>query len=351
MNPSAKSPHGRRATRADVARLAGVSGPVVSAVVNGPNSHSNVGASAETRERVWAAVRELGYTPNRVAQRLAGGRNRVISVFTYDPVFPAESENFYHEFFVGIEQEADAQGYNLMLMTSSRDEAGKRAIYVDGRNSLQIADGAVILGGHHATSELGQLVHDEFPFVHVGRREVPGAEISWVAVDYADCARSATQRLIDAGHHRIAFASTELPGDAAKERQVGFLAAVADAGLDNILTPILPSRRGNLLDLVLEHQATAVVLETLTEARALYRSASEHGLEIPADMSLVSLGGLATARPGPQISGLAIPRRAMGRQAVQTLIRLVEDPTVAPLQSMLDPEEEFETTLAPPRRS
>lgn len=335
----------RRPTRADVARLAGVSAPVVSAVVN-PNNRNNVGVGAATRERVLAAVRELGYVPNLVARSLAGGRSNVISLFTYEAVFPAESENFFHEFFVGIEQEADAQGYSLLLVTSSRDASGARAIYVDGRNSLQLADGAIIFGGHHATDELSLLHRDRFPFVHIGRRHIDQGEISYVAADYVAGARAATDQLIALGHRRIAFASTELPADAARERKAGFLASMESAGLDPV---VIPLRKVDLLARIRELGLTAVVLETVRDSRTLHRAATEAGLAIPVDLSLVSLGGQTGDRAGIPISGLTIPRREMGRLAVRHLIQVLDDPTGPPVQSIVEHTEEYEATVAPPR--
>lgn len=335
----------KRPTRADVARLAGVSAPVVSAVVN-PNNRNNVGVSAATRERVLAAVRELGYVPNLVAQSLAGGRSNVISLFTYEAVFPAESENFFHEFFVGIEQEADAQGYSLLLVTSSRDANGARAIFVDGRNSLQLADGAIIFGGHRATDELSLLHRDGFPFVHIGRRHIDDGEISYVAADYVAGAQAATAQLIGRGHRRIGFASTELPADAAKERKAGFLAAMASADLDPV---VIPLRQVDLLSQIRAHELTAVVFETIQEARALHRAATADGMSVPNDLSLVSLGGQTGDRAGTPISGLTIPRREMGRLAVRHLVQLLNDPTSPPVQSVVEHTEEYEATIAPPR--
>lgn len=338
----------RRPTQADVARLAGVSVPLVSAVVSGSPGSSSIGASAETRAKVWDAVRTLGYVPNVAARNLAGGSNKLISVFTYDSVFPAESENFYHEFFVGIEQEADALGYSLLLVTSSRDAAGRRAIYVDGANSLQLADGAVILGGHHPTDELARLSRDHFPFVHIGRRDVVGAEINWIGADYESGTVAATAALVDLGHRNIGFAATGLDSPPALERQAGFLRARRELGLAAARTPVIPSRAGDLLDRVLEQRLTAVILETTHEATRLRRTATARGIAVPADLSIISLGGLSREGARPRVARLVIPRREMGRQAVRTLVEVLGDRNGTPRQRLLDCELRLEHTIAPP---
>jgi len=346
-DPKAGRPH-RRPTQADVARLAGVSVPLVSAVVSGSPGSRTIGASTETRQRVWDAVRTLGYTPNVAARSLAGGSNKLISVFTYDPVFPAESQNFYHEFFVGIEQEADARGYSLLLVTSSRNAQGDRAIYVDGSNSLQLADGAVILGGHHPTGELARLSHDGFPFVHIGRRDVDGAEISYIGADYEEGTVTATRALVELGHHRIGFAATGIDAPPALERQAGFVRARRELSLTADETPIIPSRSGAVLDHVLSHRLTGVILETTWEANRLRRDATAKGISVPGDLSIISLGGLSRQGSRPRMARLVIPRKEMGRRAVGTLVELLANPSHPPVQQLLPCELRLEHTVAPP---
>ena len=77
----------------EVARAAGVSAAVVSAVVNG-SVGTKIRASEETVERIRRAVQELGYVPHPIARRLAGGRNYLLAVFTYEPIFPFEQRDF-----------------------------------------------------------------------------------------------------------------------------------------------------------------------------------------------------------------------------------------------------------------
>lgn len=339
----------RRPTQADVARLAGVSVPLVSAVVSASPGTRTIGASAESRARIWEAVRSLGYVPNYAARSLAGGSNKLIAVFTYDAVFPAESQNFYHEFFVGIEQEADARGQSLLLVTSSRDPQGRRAIYVDDSNSLQLADGAIILGGHHPTHELARLSRDGFPFVHIGRRNVDDAEISYVGADYHQGTITAARALTELGHRRIGFASTGLDAPAALERREGFEQARHELHLRTADTPILPSRAGNLLEDIVDHQLTAIILETNDEAKRLRRKAAARGIAVPGQLSMISLGGLARESASPHIARLVIPRREMGRRAVSTLLGLIADPTSGPVQTILPCELKMEHTVMAPR--
>src|SRR5512133_2402972 len=112
----------------NVAKLAGVSTATVSAVVN-HQMDRNIRVSPETQARVWKAVEELGYVANPVARSLAGGKNRLLGIFTYEPIFPFKHHDFFYPFLLGIEEEAEAQGYNLLLFTNVTNTDGKRSIF------------------------------------------------------------------------------------------------------------------------------------------------------------------------------------------------------------------------------
>jgi len=120
----------------DVAARAGVSTAIASTVLN-KRGDSNMRASPETAERIRTAARELGYSPNPAAQRLALGRNRILGVFTFEPIFPLAQQDFYHPFLLGIEQEAEEQDYDLLLFTSAR--TGGRS--VSASSSTAVATG------------------------------------------------------------------------------------------------------------------------------------------------------------------------------------------------------------------
>ncbi len=349
---SARRPK-RRPTQQDVARLAGVSVTLVSAVVSGTSRRSTVSASEETTARIWDAVRQLGYVPNVTARSLAGGRTRLISVFTYSATFPASHDDFHHQFFVGVEEEAEAQGYSLALITTSRDADGHRAIYGNGTNALQLGDGGIILGrGKNVDANLAEmqrLTNDCFPFVHVSRRDVPGAGVSYVAEDNYAAARKAIDTLVGLGHGRIGFVSKGYPTEQAEERRTGFLDGVAAHGLGRAAAPVLTVGPADILDATHARRLTAVVLETPGDAAELYASAVQHGVAVPDELSIISLGGwINHPDSSPRIAGFRIPQQEMGRRAVRTLIDLIADPGRGPIQEVIALEEELDHTIAPP---
>ncbi|WP_166355709.1 LacI family DNA-binding transcriptional regulator [Phytoactinopolyspora limicola] len=338
----------RRATQADVAKLAGVSRSVVSTVINGPAAKGSTGVGPEAAARVWAAIREVGYVPNIAAQNLAHGRSKLVGVFTYEAIFPVESISFYHQFLIGIEQEADALGYNLLMFTSSRTSDGRRAIYLDGSNSLQLADGAIILGGHKRRDELARLATDGFPFVIVGRREIPGTQVSYVAADYASGIHRAVQALVERGHRRIAMTNSRSQTEAAQDRRRGFERAVRSFKLAPPDTPVLTERNPNLLGEIEKRQITAVLTESSGEARNVCYQARQAGWDIPAQLSVVSLGGLPGGTHHTDVvAELSIPRRDMGRESVRILADVIADPDGPPIQKTLDCHLDLSHTVAP----
>lgn len=318
-----------RPRQADVAALAKVSPAIVSLVVN-DRLDGNVRISAETRLRVWDAVRELGYVPNPVARRLAGGRNRLLGVFTYEPVFPVHASNFYHPFLVGIEEGAETEGYDLLLFTRATEADGRRSIYKDGVNRLQLADGAVLLGGNERREELGRLVRDGFPFVFIGRREVPEGEIPYVAADYVEATVAVVGHMVEAGHRRIAYLRHHADPEPSQDRETGFRLAHRRFGLTDGAPTV---HRGEpdqitpeLIHAYPDAGLTGLVAESVDLAQRILDVAGGLGRRVPEDLSLAALVDLTTYEGAiPGLTSFGIPHRAMGAAAVRLLVQILTD--------------------------
>lgn len=308
----------------DVARLSGTSTAVVSAVVNG-RAGTTIRVSESTRRRVLSAANELGYVANPVAQRLARGQNRLIGIFTHEAVFPIDRRSFYYPFLVGCEQEAEVQGYDLALFTSTSVGRGKRMIYRDGVNRLQVASGSVLLGWAESTDEIRRLSDEGYAFTYVGRRAVDGVEISYAAADYAGATREVVRHLVDLGHRTIKFVSSLDEREAGIDRQRGFLQAHHELGLP--IDPTMPNKMAvsdMRLDVVaawMREGYTAIVFEDDILAVPVVEMAREAGWSVPGDLSLAVLGDpLVHTDATPDWLTFAIPRHEMGRQAIRLLI-------------------------------
>jgi DNA-binding LacI/PurR family transcriptional regulator len=327
----APAPPGRtsRPRQAEVARVAGVSQATVSLVLGGKKQ--GVAISEETRQKVLQAARSLGYVPDPAARRLAAARNDLLGVFSFTATFPTDVQHSYYPFLVGVEREAAARGYDLVLFTGS-STGGAGAAGPDAINRVRLADGCLFLGRHAPAEELGRLVADGFPVVHIGRRdELEG--LAWVGADYVSAARDVVSHLTGLGHRRIVLVREDDDAPASGDRERGFREGLRAAGLaagpDAVFRSADPmsALTGDRLRGWLADGVTAFVAEetdTGNAWRALRGAARDAGVEAPRDASLALLGS-----PPPDLvdgdvpTGFDVPRPQLGAAAVRLLAALV----------------------------
>ncbi|MFI9559531.1 LacI family DNA-binding transcriptional regulator [Nonomuraea endophytica] len=308
----------RRLTQQDIAKMAGVSQTTVSLVLN-KRGDAEVRIAPETRERVLRVIRDTGYVADPAARRLADGRNRILGVFTYEAVFPAESADFYHPFLVGIEECAEELGSDLLLFTSARAVSGARRIFNE-ESRVRLADGCLLLGRTVDRDDLARLLAEGIPFVSVGRRDDAGGPVPYVGADYPPAVRALVERAVGRGHRRLAYVGAGTGGESRADRLRGFQEGVEATGADG---RHLPSKVS--LDDLVEAGVTAVFVEEYADCVTLSAAAAERGMEIPRDLSILTLG--AFTRPVQadiDFTGFRIPRREMGHRAVQLLAGVLE---------------------------
>ncbi|SKA17041.1 LacI family DNA-binding transcriptional regulator [Consotaella salsifontis] len=313
----------KRLTQRDIAQLAGVSQATVSLVLNG-SSHSQDRIPDTTRQKVWKIIRETGYVADPVARRMAHSRNSILGVFTYEPAFPSEQADFFAPFLFGIEQEAQSQGYDLLLLTAAAPGAdGSKKIF-DERNRLRLADGCLVLGRNFDRDELARLVSDGHPFVAVGRRDDAGGPVPYVGADYVAATSDLVAFARANGHDRLAYVGPHQGAESTFDRWRGFQAAMGDARLVHH-TKTVGRDPGHLLAEIRRDGATAVFFTELADAIPFRRTALAEGLRVPGDLSLIVLGShVRPADHGTQFATYAIPREEMGRRATRMLVDELE---------------------------
>ncbi|QSB16710.1 LacI family DNA-binding transcriptional regulator [Natronosporangium hydrolyticum] len=338
----------RRITQRDIARLAGVSQTTVSLVLNN-RADDTARIPVQTRDRVLRVIRETGYVADPIARRLAERRNRILGVFTYEPMFPSSTADFYHPFLVGIEECAERLGCDLLLFTSAPAVGGRRRIYQDG-NRLRLADGCILLGRQLDRGDLSRLVSEGQPFVSVGRRDDAGGPVPYVAADYAAAVGELVRRAVAAGHQRLAYLGEGAGPESYVDRMTGFTEAVAAAGVAGQRQPVGGRPAAEVLDALLAAGVTAVFLEEYADGVALADAARLRGVPVPGALSLVAMGHpTRSADTDLAFTGFRIPRQEMGWRAVELLTDLVEggaDPGAR--QQLLPCELVDGATLAPP---
>jgi DNA-binding LacI/PurR family transcriptional regulator len=232
-----------------------------------------------------------------------------------------------------VEEATAAYGYDLLLF-SSAGSGGDRRIYAGGVNRLKVADGCVLLGRHLHRDDLAQLAKEDFPFVFVGRREVPGVELSYVAADYVGATSEMVRHLARLGHRRLAYLKVTDDREWTRDREAGFRQGLVAAGIpDDQVRVFAMDERAALPSVRLQEWLAAGITAVLVEPTdddgaivALERAAAEVGVRIPNDVSVAVLGdpplSEATARDWTRFT---LPREQMGREAVRILLELLND--------------------------
>lgn len=332
-----------RATIFDVARVSGVSHATVSRVVNG---RQNV--RAETRQRVEAAMRELGYVAHVSARALASGRTQVIGLLAQ------EVDNaFFTSVIGGVDQQASAQGYDFLLCTThARRE--KEAEYV-ARLSRGMVDGLLIVLPRGLPDYVEQLRANEFPFVLIDfDDDAPGCSV--VNAANRRGTRDAIRYLVGLGHRRIGFITGRDNVGATYSRLAGYRDEMAAAGLEvresDVVEGDFMEARGHAAGIEMLSRAdrpTAIFASSDMAAFGVMRAADDLGIAVPGGLSVVGFDDIPeAARVNPALTTVRQPLREMGRVAVNQLLGRLDDPAQPPVRVVLDTELIVRGSTAPP---
>ncbi|MEH0986053.1 LacI family DNA-binding transcriptional regulator [Micromonospora sp. CPCC 205556] len=310
------------ANRSDVARLAGTSPSVVSYVLNdGPR-----GVAPATRERVLAAIAELGYRPNAVARSL-----RMSRTMTFGLVIPDNSNPFFAELARCIEEVGFEYGYT-MLLGNAMDDDEREAAYVRALLDRQV-DGLILVPAHGARTWIAELSQTPVPRLVLDRQiAIPHA--TQVLVDNEAGAYEATAHLLSHGHRRIGCLAGPADLYPTVDRVAGWRRALSEARLDPDASPLVHVPFGRAHGYRAGRQLLggaqppdALFVASDEQAVGVLRAAAELGVRVPADLALCSFDGIeASAYTVPALTTMRQPFEELGRAAVEWLVSRVETP-------------------------
>lgn len=339
----------RRTTIKDVAARSGVSITTVSHVLN---EVAGKRVSDATRERVFRAAEELGYRPNRLAQGLRTQRTGMIG-FLSDEILTTP---YAGRMIMGAQDAAQA-GDVLLLVLNSDDDPVLAARQLDALLERDV-DGLVYATYYHRVvappAQLRQL-----PSVLLDARTDDDG-LSSVVPDEIGGSRAAVEELLAAGHRRIGFLNNADDIPAKPLRLVGYRTALAAYGVDFVeeLVMVAPSNtRGAFAAatalLTATAPPTALFCATDLMAMGAYQAVHELGLRIPDDVSVVGFDDqeLVADSLRPGLTTVALPHYAMGRWAVETLLRQIADPTLEPQHEIAGCPLVRRSSVAPPART
>lgn len=333
----------RRTTLADVAARAGVDRSVISRVLSGD---PRLLIRDETRERVLAAVRELGYRPNVAARTLRTQRTGTLGLLIPDYANPV-----YAEIIKGAE--AAAAERDCVLLTGSADASAELDSYLDLLGQGRV-DGLLLAGELTSKAALDALTAAGLPWLLVNR--TMRGESRHVVLDDERAAGLAVEHLVGLGHASIAHLAGPARSNTAQRRARGYRAAMRGHGLDvppeHTVRTDYTSQGGfdGMLELLaLPDRPTAVFVANLASAIGAQHALRTSGVAAPEELSVVAVHDLPLAEHlAPALTTVRMPLRELGQRAVRLLAELSPDATVT--EVVRGPMEVVvrESTTAPP---
>lgn len=312
-------------TMRDVARLAGVSQPTVSRVLNHKNT--TIPISDETREKVMAAVLELGYHTNMNARSLRTQESKLVAVLLADI-----TNSFYPQIARSVQEIARKQGFDVMIFNSDHlYEIEKHFCDAVARRSV---DGIILVPIHLTEEDLHDL-HNQTgaPIVVLGQHVVH-PQVDVVFADDEESVYQATRWLIETeGHTKLGFVGVPDILPPGPRRRRGFLKAVQEAGLvipaEHMLEGDFTLEGGKVVGqhmAKLKHLPTAFVVSNDAMALGIILTLQEAGIHVPDDVAIVGYDNIPEATIiRPALTTIDQDSALIGRELARLLFERIED--------------------------
>ena len=314
-------------TMQDVADKAGVSKSTVSRVLSG-----KVRLSQATRDRVNAAIAELGFRPNSLAQALANQTSNTLGLVVSNFEGP-----YFGRLLKTMAQQAELAGKQLMVTDGHDDPEREREaveLLVD-----RCCDAIILYSRYMPEAELVALVESLPVPLIVMNRPVPGYPERAVVFDQTGSVLAAMEYLLAQGHRRIACISGPQQTLTARSRLAAWQQALRAAGVEPADEWV--AEGDNLVEggyracqqlLARGIDFTALFASNDDMAIGAMRALREAGRQIPEQVSLFGFDDEpAAAYLSPALSTVHIPIERMSEQAICQALRLA---TGAPIEAL-----------------
>ena len=307
-------------TMQDVARAAGVSPMTVSNVVN-----ARPHVKPETKDRVLAAINELGYRVNAAGRNLRTGRTGTIGFAV------PEVDNQYFAHLIGCVVDEAAQ-HGLRVAIEQTDAMRENEIEVVSTSRNRLYDG-LLLSTAGLTDADAALLQVDYPIVLLGE-SLFDAPLDHIVMPNLEGSREATEHLIARGSRRIAY--LKRPDTETDPRREGYEQAIAAAGLEPIMIEIdsltveAGARAvGSALAQGLEFDGVAAFTDNL--AFGAIRGAANAGLRVPDDIRVSGYDNVPfAAHSVPSLTTIAPDHSVTASTAIRFLLERMAGSTEPP---------------------
>ncbi|HZL55084.1 MAG TPA: LacI family DNA-binding transcriptional regulator [Solirubrobacteraceae bacterium] len=326
-DPRSRDGRGQRPTIREIADYAGVSIATVSRVVNDSGYVSD-----STRRAVETVVRAHGYTANRNARALGGGRTGLVGL-----TVPRIHPSYFSVIVAGVAEALYEHDMRIVVCPTQHEH--DREVSLLERLMRGTTDGGLLVLPEESSGELGSLMDHGYQFVVVDPRMRIDGRVPTVSAAHSSGAGQAVRHLLALGHRRIAAITGPRGWMATEERKRGYVAALAATGV--LPDPQLVIESNFAVDggreaasalLELPEPPTAIFAFNDQLAIGAMHAALARGLSLPADLSIVGFDDTSEAElVTPALSTVRQPLAEMGRMAVSLLVRLLDDEPIEAL--------------------
>ena len=269
----------------DIAKRAGVAPITVSRVINNSGY-----VSQSTRERVQAAVKELGYVPNTIARGLRSKRTHTLALIVTDITNP-----YFTSMARGVEDVAGARDYTVIYCNTDESET-KEEKYANMLAQRQV-DGVLLVPSCGNAKTIKFFEANDINVVVLDRR-IAGVRSDIVCSDSVNGANRLVKLLIGLGHKRIAIITGPKDVSTSVDRVIGYQQALTEAGIienELIYYGAFNEQSGYehaIQAMTQAHRPTAIFGANNYIAMGIIKALHDLKLDIPGDVSVVGFDDL-----------------------------------------------------------
>lgn len=308
----------------DVARLAGVSQPTVSRVLN--QTKTAIPVSEKTRQKILAAVKELGYRPNMTARSLRTQRTQMISLLIADI-----TSSFYHLIAQAVQDVARSHDYDMLIANSDHVyENEKRFCEAVMRRPV---DGVIMVPQHLTYDDLDDLITITNTPVAVLGQHVQHPAVDVVYADDESATFDAVSWLIsERGHDSIGYIGVPLAYPPSPRRWRGFKRALDAAGI--AIDPDFlmegdwhPEGGRRAVETLLEKDRLPSAIFALNDLMAIgaILALQDAGLSVPDDIAVMGFDNMREATMvRPHLTTIAQHPTDIGYKVAEALFDRIE---------------------------
>lgn len=319
-------------TMRDVARAANVSQSTVSRVLS--PAPSKVPISEETRQKILAVVKELGYHPNQYARSLRGKKTHMIGIMIADITNP-----FYHPMVRAVQDVAFQHRYDVMIANS--DHMREKELLFCESITRRPVDGIIIIPYHLNDDDLDNLIVNTGVAIGAVGNHIQHPNIDVAYANDTKASYEAVSWLIEQrGHQRIAMITADRKFPVIIRRCGAYRQAMEDAGLSVPAEYVVEGdwsvdsgQRAIRALLALPTPPTAVFAASDTIAIGAIETAQEMGYHVPEDIAIIGFDDIPDARwVRPRLTTVAQYPAEMGQKLAHALFERIDAGDDAPRQ-------------------